>query len=104
MKKYFTANTVTNTNTIFNPFILQGTGPQRNGDNGTSTRNIGVGAGVGDETANSTVNSVTSPCYTISNTPIKNRRIGTCSDGLYKVRMRMVDSSGNNTSSQGTAG
>ncbi|MEI6729462.1 MAG: M23 family metallopeptidase, partial [bacterium] len=93
-RKYFTPNTVTTATTIFNPFVLQGVGPQRNGDGGTSDRNIAIG-GAADETASS--------CYTISNTPIKNRRIGTCSDGLYKIRMRMIDSSGNNTATQGTA-
>ncbi|MEI6729512.1 MAG: peptidoglycan DD-metalloendopeptidase family protein [bacterium] len=102
-RKYFTPNTVTAAATIFNPFILQGVGPQRNGDGGTSDRTMVIGTGTADETATSIVNSVTTPCYTISNTPIKNRRIGTCSDGLYKIRMRMVDSSGNNTATQGTA-
>ncbi|MEI6729117.1 MAG: ricin-type beta-trefoil lectin domain protein [bacterium] len=102
VKKYFTPNTVTAAATIFNPFVLQGVGPQRNGDGGISDRSMVIGAGASDETATTTVNIVTTPCYTISNSPIKNRRIGNCSDGLYKIRMRMVDSSGNNTGSQGT--
>ena len=34
-------------------------------------------------------------CYTVSQSPIKNRRIGICNDGVYGLTMRMVDTAGN---------
>ncbi len=36
-------------------------------------------------------------CTTISQSPIKNRRIGTCSDGIYTIESRVADSAGNAT-------
>ncbi len=36
-------------------------------------------------------------CITISNSPIQNRRIGTCSDGLYSIKVKSADSAGNQT-------
>jgi murein DD-endopeptidase MepM/ murein hydrolase activator NlpD/pimeloyl-ACP methyl ester carboxylesterase len=106
LKKYFAKNNPSKANTVdpitgqlntlgVNQFTLQGTGPQRNGDGGTSDRIMAIGDNSRDDSATNSQNQAQN-CTTISNTPIKNRRIGTCSDGLYKFRLRMVDSSGNN--------
>ena len=49
---------------------------------------------LGNNTRDDEANLV-STCTTISNTPIKNRRVGICQDGVYTIKQNLIDTAGN---------